>query len=188
MPQDEQLSPEQVKQQCIFCHIIAGDVAAKKVFEDDKVVAVLDINPATPGHVLLLTKEHYAIMPQVPDDVIGHIGQVSKACSHAMLKAMKIDGTTIFVANGMAAGQRAQHFMVHIIPRNEGDGVGVNAFEGSVLPAATMTKLSQALAPAVKKILNFEAPVTTSPQPKVEKNETRDKPSLDDIAALLQKK
>ena len=124
------MTPEQMaeaaKQQCIFCHISAGRAAAKKVYEDDKVVAVLDINPANPGHVLLVTKEHYTVMPQIPDDIIQHIGMVAKAISHALLKSLKAQGTTIFVANGSTAGQRAQHFMLHIIPRMEGDGVGID--------------------------------------------------------------
>lgn len=124
------MTPEQMaeaaKQQCIFCHIAAGRAAAKKVYEDDKVVAVLDINPANPGHVLLVTKEHYMVMPQIPEDVIQHIGMVTKAISHALLRALKAQGTTIFVANGVTAGQRAQHFMLHIIPRMENDGVGID--------------------------------------------------------------
>ena len=124
------MTPEQMaeaaKQQCIFCHISAGRAAAKKVYEDDKVVAVLDINPANPGHVLLVTKEHYMVMPQIPEDVIQHIGMVTKAISHALLRALKAQGTTIFVANGVTAGQRAQHFMLHIIPRMENDGVGID--------------------------------------------------------------
>lgn len=123
------MTPEQIaelqKQNCIFCHIISGKVASKKVYEDEKVVALLDINPANPGHVLLLPKEHYAIMPLIPKDILGHLFMVAKGISHACLKAFKAQGTNIFVANGVVAGQRAQHFMVHIIPRKENDGISV---------------------------------------------------------------
>jgi len=124
------MTPEQMaamaKQQCIFCQIASGQVASKKIYEDEHVVAVLDINPANPGHVLLMTKEHYVVMPQIPDDVVEHIGMVTKGLSHALLRALKAQGTTIFVANGVTAGQRAQHFMLHIIPRMEQDGVEIN--------------------------------------------------------------
>ncbi|MCX6707871.1 MAG: HIT domain-containing protein, partial [Candidatus Woesearchaeota archaeon] len=121
------MSPEEIaelqKQNCIFCHIISGKVASKKVYEDEKVTAVLDINPANPGHVLLLPRDHYSIMPQIPPDILNHLAMVAKAISHACLRAFKAQGTNIFVANGVIAGQRAQHFMVHIIPRKENDGI-----------------------------------------------------------------
>jgi len=125
----KQMSPEELKQfqkqQCIFCQIISGKVASKKVYEDEKCMAILDINPANPGHLLVMPKEHYQIMPMVPDDEIVHLSMVSKALSHALLKALKVEGANIFIANGIAAGQRAQHFMLHVIPRKEGDGVGM---------------------------------------------------------------
>ncbi len=121
------MSPEELrefqKQQCIFCQIITGKIPAKKIYEDDKTIAVLDINPAAKGHLLLLPKEHYAIMPQLPDQEISLLFTLAKRLSHVVLKALKLSGTTIFVANGLAAGQRAQHLMIHIIPRKEGDGL-----------------------------------------------------------------
>ena len=121
------MSPEELrefqKQQCIFCQIIAGKVPAKKVYEDEKCIGVLDINPAAKGHVLIMPKEHYAIMPQIPDKEIGHLFLVSKYLSQAMLKVMKVPGTMVYVANGLAAGQKAQHFMVHLIPRTGNDGI-----------------------------------------------------------------
>src|SRR3989338_6190402 len=123
------MSPEELKEfqkkQCIFCQIIAGKVQSKKIYEDDKCIAVLDINPANPGHILILPKEHYSIMPQIPEDEVGYCLKVAKALSQASLKAVQSHGTTIFVANGVAAGQKAQHFMVHVIPRVENDGVGL---------------------------------------------------------------
>lgn len=125
---------EQIQQQCVFCQIALGAVPAKKIFEDEKVIGVLDINPANAGHVLLLPKKHYAIMPQIPEDEIGHIGMVAKGISHAMIKSLEAKGTTIFIANGGAAGQRAMHFMMHVIPRNDKDDVGI------MIPAREMKK------------------------------------------------
>ena len=123
----ENMSPEELKEfqkkQCIFCHIVSGKVAAKKIYEDDKTIAVLDINPANPGHVLLIPKEHYMIMPQMPEDELAHIFVVAKHLSNVLLKTLDVRGTNIIVANGPAAGQKAQHFMIHIIPRKDGDGL-----------------------------------------------------------------
>src|SRR3989338_833606 len=119
--------PEELKEfqkkQCIFCHIVSGKMKARKIYEDDVCIAVMDINPAAPGHLLLLPKEHYTVMPQVPDDVLGHIFIVCKGLSNAMLRSIEARGTNIVVANGPTAGQKAQHFMVHLIPRRENDGL-----------------------------------------------------------------
>src|SRR3989344_338818 len=129
------MSPEELqelqKQQCIFCQIITGKITSKKVYEDSSCLAILDINPAAKGHILLLPKEHFAIMPQVPEKVLGHLSIVAKNVSQVILKILRADGTTIFIANGAAAGQRAQHFMIHLIPRRSGDGL-MPAEEGLV--------------------------------------------------------
>lgn len=121
------MGPEELKefqkQQCIFCQIIAGNVPSKKIYEDEKCIAIMDINPAAIGHVLLLPKEHYAIMPQVLEETVGHMFMVAKHLSQAMLRKLKVEGTNIFAANGTTAGQKAQHFMIHVIPRKERDGV-----------------------------------------------------------------
>ncbi len=113
---------QDIRQQCIFCQIIDSKIPSKKVFEDEKVVAILDINPATAGHVLIMPKEHFSIMPQLDDDILKSIFSAAKKISNAMLKSMQAQGTTIFIANGLAAGQRAQHFMIHVIPRFHEDG------------------------------------------------------------------
>src|SRR3990167_5834242 len=134
----KQMSPEELKEfqkkQCIFCQIIAGKVQSKKIFEDNIAIGILDINPANPGHILLLPKEHYTIMPQLPEDVLSHLFMAAKALSNSMLRSLEVQGTNIIVANGVAAGQRAQHFMIHVIPRKDKDGVN---FE---LPQKAMTE------------------------------------------------
>src|SRR3989344_9251805 len=114
------MSPEELaklqKQQCIFCQIVANKIPTKKIFEDEKCLAILDINPAAKGHLLLIPKEHYAIMPQVSEELLNHLTTISKKLSQLLLRALKVSGTNIFIANGLAAGQRAQHFLIHVIP------------------------------------------------------------------------
>lgn len=160
------MSPEELqefqKQQCIFCQIITGKVQAKKIYEDDKVVAILDINPANPGHVLLLPREHYMIMPQIPEDELGYIFMVAKEISHALLRSLGVEGTNIFVANGVAAGQRAQHFMIHIIPRMEGDNVTLDIPRNEV-DDSQIEEVWQTLSTAVSKSTGIELPESESP-------------------------
>src|SRR3989344_7062450 len=167
------MSPEELKEfqkkQCIFCQIISGKIQAKKTYEDDKVIAILDINPSNPGHILLLTREHYSIMPQLPDDELSHVFMVAKSISNTMLRSIDAQGTNIIVANGIAAGQRAQHFMVHIIPRKENDGINF------VLPQKTLeqneveiigNKIIAALGGNTEREENAQIPMPQLSQPK----------------------
>ncbi|MBS3105869.1 HIT family protein [Candidatus Woesearchaeota archaeon] len=184
------MSPEELKEfqkkQCIFCQIVAGKVQSRKIYEDEKTIAILDINPSNPGHVLLLTKEHYSIMPQVPDDEVAHVFMVAKALSNSMLRSIDAQGTNIIAANGIAAGQRAQHFMVHIIPRKENDGINF------VLPQKTMeqkeieavgNKLIAALGGAVAK--EEEKSVIPFKLQEPEKKEAKGSIDLDNLSRIL---
>jgi histidine triad (HIT) family protein len=132
------MSPEELrefqKKQCIFCHIIEGKVQSRRLYEDEDCLAFLDINPATRGHILLIPKEHYQIMPLMPDGLVGKLFRIAKGLSNALLKGMKAEGTHIFVANGMVAGQKAQHVMLHIIPRMPNDGFGFSLPQKQMTP------------------------------------------------------
>lgn len=158
-------------QQCVFCHIANGQIPAKKVYEDDKVTAVLDINPAAEGHILLLPKKHVQVMPQMDDELTAHMGVIAKQLSGALIRTMQVEGTSIFAANGAAAGQRAPHFMMHIIPRKEGDKIGLSLPENS-LDDKTMKqvfeKLSQSIAKQFGVELIKEKPDTEPPDSKEE--------------------
>ena len=186
----KQMSPEELKEfqkkQCIFCQIVAGKIQSRKVYEDERAVAILDINPANPGHVLLLTKEHYSIMPQLPDDEVAHVFMVAKALSNSMLRGIEVQGTNIIVANGVAAGQRAQHFMVHVIPRKENDGINF------VLPQNPMQQneieiVGDKLIASLKGEKEQEMqPVFKAPEPKrMEKKNGSSGINLDDISKIL---
>ena len=123
-----QLTPEikaqlaEQKKQCIFCKIISKEQEGKIVFEDDKTMAVLDIFPAVKGHILFFLKEHYPIMPYIPADEFKHLFGLIPQLSGALKKARLSTGINVFIANGGPAGQRAPHFMLHLFPRETGDG------------------------------------------------------------------
>ncbi len=166
------MSPEEIaelqKQQCIFCQIVSGKIPSKTIYDDDKVLVVLDINPATKGHLLVIPKTHYAIMPQIPDEELGHYFVVSKFLSQLLLKNMKATGTNLFIANGQAAGQRAQHFMLHIIPRKDGDGI-LDA-ESKLIEADMVAKVMEGVKPKLFELLGVKEEVQTT----LEKDEDDD--------------
>ena len=190
----QELTPEQkeqVRQQCIFCQIADGKVAAKKIYEDDKVLAVLDINPANPGHILLLPKEHIAIMPQMDDELIGYMSVIAKQLSQALLRALQAQGTTVFIANGSTAGQRAPHFMIHIIPRMEDDKIGLIPTLKK-LTEEEILQVHQALYEAIKKVLGKAIAPEKEPEKKMEvkkpkAQEQATNPELDAVTDLLTK-
>ncbi len=168
---EQQPSLEEIKQQCIFCQIIGGQVPSKQVFADEKLIGILDINPASPGHILLMTKEHYAVLPQMPEEDINHLGMVVKALSEKLISTFNADGTTVFIANGVAAGQRAHHFMAHLIPRKEGDEVGL-ILPSKKLPEADMKKIKEALQPRINKHFGVETKEEAAPE-KVEESKEK---------------
>ncbi len=123
---------QMMKENCIFCKIINKEIASKIIFEDDICIAILDINPAVNGHLLLIPKEHYMLMPMVPDNVLGHLSVISKYLSSLLKEAFDANDVTVFIANGAAAGQISQHFMMHVIPRYENDNINFNTGGGKV--------------------------------------------------------
>ncbi len=119
----EQLLEEQ-KKNCIFCKIIAGQIPSKKVYEDDKFLAILDINPVVSGHVLLMAKEHIPILAIMPEDLQRNLFSLSTRLAKAVQDAMISQKITIVCQSGYAAGQRPPfHVMLHLLPREKGDGL-----------------------------------------------------------------
>ncbi len=111
------------EQQCPFCLMVEGKIPVRKVYEDDVCVAILDINPANPGHTLLFPKKHYQLFAQIGDREVAHLFKVANKLSVAMFESLNPIGTNILVANGPGAGQTAPHALVNIIPRFDKDEV-----------------------------------------------------------------
>lgn len=108
---------------CEFCDIVKGKEEAETVYEDEQVLAVLHLKPASPGQVLIFTKEHSPILEQLPDPLVAHTFKVANKLSTVLFESLNIQGTNIIVQNGTAAGQIIPHFSVNIIPRSENDGL-----------------------------------------------------------------
>jgi histidine triad (HIT) family protein len=108
---------------CIFCKIVVGEIPANKVYEDDKVLAFLDITPVNPGHTLVIPKEHYDNLLTLPDDLLCHLAQAVKKIASAVLTATGSSGFNLGLNNGKVAGQLVNHFHWHLMPRFDGDGL-----------------------------------------------------------------
>lgn len=109
---------------CEICKIV-HDRKVRIVYEDDKITAFLDPNPASIGHIAIVPNEHHAIIEQVPDYIVGHIFSIANKISIALFESLNIQGTNILAQNGIEGGQKQPHFIVHVIPRIEGDRIGL---------------------------------------------------------------
>jgi len=104
--------------ECIFCKIIAGEIPCAKVYEDEKLIAFLDINPVNKGHVLIIPKEHHQMMVDTSDDLVSYIFVKAKGLMKVIKKAVEADFVIVSVV-----GIDVPHFHVHLVPRYNDDGL-----------------------------------------------------------------
>ena len=110
----------------IFCKIINGEIPSTKIYEDDDVLAILDLSQATKGHTLVISKKHYSNILEIDDYDYLRIMAVVKELAKAITKAFDAKGVNILNNCGEAAGQTIMHFHVHIIPRYDDDDLNIN--------------------------------------------------------------
>ena len=110
---------------CIFCKIVAGEIPCFKVFEDDTTLAFMDINPASEGHLLIVPKSHSVNLFDGDDSALASVIVNVRKMPVAMKSALGIDSMNMIQANGQWALQSVAHFHLHLIPRRENDGVGL---------------------------------------------------------------
>lgn len=110
---------------CIFCKIIKGELPSSKIFEDNTLLAFLDIQPVNKGHVLIIPKQHKILIAELDNKILGDMISLANKINQAIRKSdIKSEGINLFLADGEAAGQEVFHVHLHIIPRFKKDGFG----------------------------------------------------------------
>ncbi len=109
---------------CIFCKIVAGQIPAMKVYEDEAILAFLDIGPLAEGHLLIIPKEHAERLEEVNPDVLAQLARQLPRLARAVLSVTQAAGYNLLQNNGRVSGQEVPHVHFHIIPRAAGDGLG----------------------------------------------------------------
>jgi len=132
---------------CIFCKIIAGEIPAIKVLDEELVIAFMDINPAGRGHLLVVPKKHAENIFEIEKDDLSAVFHAVKRCAIAIKETLNADGATVLQLNGKASDQVVPHLHVHIIPRWENDSLSISNWE---MKPGNMEEI-QALASQVKK-------------------------------------
>jgi histidine triad (HIT) family protein len=130
---------------CIFCRIATGDIPCAKIYEDDNVLAFLDLAPVHPGHTLVIPKDHYKDMLEVPAELGTAVFAAIQKVAGAVVKATGAQGFNVMQNNGLAAGQTMFHIHWHIIPRFNDDGLEMWA-QGKYPDAAAMQEMAASVA------------------------------------------
>ena len=117
---------------CIFFKIANGEIPSATLYEDEDFRVILDLGPASKGHALILPKAHAANIYEISDDMAAKAMILAKKMATKMTEALKCDGFNIVQNNGEPAGQTVFHFHMHLIPRYEGDQVGITWKPGTL--------------------------------------------------------
>ena len=112
--------------QCIFCRLIAGEIPATRVYEDELTLAFMDLGQVNPGHVLVAVKRHAATLLDLKPDEAGAAMRTARRMALAIKQTFDPPGITLLQANGAAGEQTVFHFHLHVVPRHAGDGISLS--------------------------------------------------------------
>ncbi|MCQ2497904.1 MAG: HIT family protein [Lachnospiraceae bacterium] len=129
-----------IKDDCIFCKIIKGDIPSRTLYEDDSYKVIMDIEPADKGHALILPKDHYADLYEIPEDLAAGATKLAKKLITEFTTKLNCDGYNILQNNKEAAGQTVSHYHVHLIPRYA-DGQKLFRYEHLKLTSEEMDEI-----------------------------------------------
>ena len=110
-------------EECLFCKIVKGELPSSKIYEDEDTLAFLDLFPVNKGHSLVIPKEHYETIFDVPANILAKVSSVMKNVADAVKNGVNADGISIAQSNGKDAGQVIPHIHFHIMPRFKDDGL-----------------------------------------------------------------
>lgn len=111
------------KEDCVFCKIIKGEIPSTKVYEDDNFIGIFDVNPLVEGHTLVIPKNHYKTVLDLPSSLGGELLDTIKKISLKLIEEGKAEGFNVVQSNNEVAQQEVPHLHFHIVPRNKEDGL-----------------------------------------------------------------
>lgn len=134
---------------CIFCKIAKGEIPSATVYEDDDFRVIMDISPASEGHMIILPKEHAANVYELSDETASKIYVLAKKLATALKDELDCDGINILQNNGEAAGQTVFHLHMHIIPRYYSDDISIRWNQGKS-DADSLAELAKSIGQRIK--------------------------------------
>ncbi|MGC8514526.1 MAG: HIT family protein [Thermoplasmata archaeon] len=133
---------------CVFCRIVAGEIPSARLYDDSDVIAILDVNPISRGHLLVIPKHHFEYLENVDAETFGKVAEVARRFSSHMVETGFCAGTNLFLANHETANQSVFHLHMHVIPRRTNDGINIAGWWKEIshgLQAAEMKELASKL-------------------------------------------
>jgi histidine triad (HIT) family protein len=110
-----------MSERCIFCRIVSGEISSYKIYEDERTISFLDINPSTPGHSLIIPKVHVTRLEDLCEEDANALFKTLHRLVGCIQDAMEVPSSTIGINNGPESGQEVPHVHIHVIPRTRGD-------------------------------------------------------------------
>lgn len=135
---------------CLFCKIIKNEISSNKIYEDEEILAFLDINPVNKGHTLVVPKKHYRNLYETPDNTLCRIILATKKLALHIKEKLNADGINIMINNDQDAGQIIFHTHIHIVPRFKNDGF--KHWKGEPYKEGEIEKTARKL--KIKKLFN----------------------------------
>lgn len=121
-----------VSEDCVFCQIVEGVLPASRVHETDTLLVLMDIDPVTPGHLLVIPKAHLPALADLPEELAGEMFSVARRMAAALRRSsLRCEGVNLFYADGAAAFQEIDHSHLHVLPRYPADGFVITANWGT---------------------------------------------------------
>lgn len=140
------------REDCIFCQIVQKRIPAFIVYEDEKCLAFLDINPLAPGHTLIIPRDHAESIFDIDEELLQHTVAIAKKLAKNMREKLGAEGVNLFQASGASAEQSIQHFHLHVIPRKSEDKLNINEWWRS-----KVGKMSNEQMEEVARLLKLES-------------------------------
>ena len=129
---------------CVICQLVNEEIEVTKVYEDNLVIAVMDIQPINPGHLFISPRKHIEFMSELDEELGAHMFKIAMKLADALRKSeLKCEGVNLFLADGEVAGQEIPHVHLHVIPRIRGDGFSLR-FDESYFELPKREELEQA--------------------------------------------
>ena len=156
-----------MEQKCVFCAIASRQVPASVIYEDEKVLGFLDINPLTEGHTLIIPKYHAEDVFDISEEDLKHISAVAQRIADRMKEVINAEGVDLFQASGQAADQQVPHFHLHVIPRKTGDQLSLHEWWVSQIKKVEPEKLNE----LARKLATEEIKEVSKPEEKPKEKE-----------------
>lgn len=174
--------------ECLFCQIASKKIETIKIYEDSNVLAILDINPISPGHAIVMPKQHFQFLFQLSEPLMLNVMKVVNFLSEIIVNVTKAKGININTAMGDVAGQRVPHIAINLIPRHEKDGILFDA-ERKKIDKKELEKIGKEISIHVGKMqAEHKAKLSKAEEAKKEKQEKIEKTEAEKMLRFMKRR